>query len=179
MKEQIFKYLLEAGKGVEAAKVLEDVLNIHSPNSSASNHVLTGILGQDPRFTFNEGRWQISSHPGESLPGDLSRAVVLHLRSPRRADNLKWTLGAMQQADGCIQEFTAETSVKIFGRMRSAIDDHPVVVWSSRELRLWNALLQTKDRKAAYSDYASLHGAAQISGFQLLSLLNHDRDSLE
>jgi hypothetical protein len=160
MKEQIFKYLLDAGEGVAAARILEDVLNIRSPNSQTSNAVLAGILGQDPRFTFNEGFWHLNSHPGEPVQSDLSRAAILHLKSPNRPNELQAAFGAIRQSDGCIEEFTTKTSIHAFGKMRSAIAGHLLVVWSSRELRLWNAFLQVKGLETWHGDRLYLRNLA-------------------
>jgi hypothetical protein len=160
MKEQIFKYLLDAGRGVAAAKVLEDVLNIRSPNSQTSNNVLAGILGQDSRFTFNGGLWHLSSHPGEPVKSDLSRAAVLHLKSPNLANKLQASFGAIRQPDGRIEEFTARTPINIFGKMRLSIAGQLLIVWSSRELRLWNAFLQVKGLETWHGERLYLQNLA-------------------
>ena len=69
VKERIYKYLLEAGRGVEASQILRDALNIHSPNAHSSDSVLAGFLKQDPRFLSTGGFWHLS--PISRVPGGL------------------------------------------------------------------------------------------------------------
>jgi hypothetical protein len=98
VKERIYKYLLEAGRGVSATRILSDVLNVRSPNANSSNSVLAGFLGQDPRFVFTDGLWHLSSLSKEPIRFDFAQAVVLHLRSPNRYETLQGLRGTIRSS---------------------------------------------------------------------------------
>jgi hypothetical protein len=160
VKERIYKYLLEAGRGISATQILIDVFNIHSPNANSSDSVLVGFLGQDPRFVFTKGLWHLSSLSREPIGFDFGQAVVLHLQSPNRYETLHGLCGAIRWADGRLQEFTALTSINILRRLRSEIEGHLLVMWSSWEFRLWNKLLQSRNLEAWRGDKLYLRSLA-------------------
>jgi hypothetical protein len=145
VNEKIFKYLLESGKGVGAAQILSHVLNIRSPNAEASESVLAGFLRQDSRFVFADGLWHLSSleEPARFDPG---RTVVLHLQSANGPEGLQNVRGGLVWADGRLHEFRVPASANIPGGVRAGMEGHLLIVWSSRELRLWNALLRSQAR---------------------------------
>ncbi len=144
MKERIFKYLLEAGNGAAAAQILSDVLNLHSPAAHSSDNVLAGLLRGDPRFVFAEGFWRLSSLCREPIQIDFSKSVVLHLQSANRLEILQHLRGAVAWPDGRFQEFRVPGSIQMLRGIRSEIDDHLLILWSSLELGLWNRLLQSR-----------------------------------
>lgn len=160
VKERIFKYLLEAGRGVAAARILSDVLNIRSANARSSDSVLAGFLGQDPRFVFTEGLWHLSPPSKEPARFDFGQTVVLHLQSENRSEALQALRGAIMWADGRLQEFMAPPSNHVLRRLRSGIEDHLLIVWSSRELRLWNGLLRSQGLEAWQGDKLYLRNLA-------------------
>lgn len=152
MKDRIFKYLLEAGRGVAAAQILSDVLNTHSPNARSSDSALAGFLRQDPRFVFTGDLWHLSSLSKEPIRFDLGQTVVLHLQSANRSETLQGLRGAIRWADGRLQEFTAPASISILSRLRSEIEGYLLIVWSSWQLRLWNGLLRSQALEAWRGD---------------------------
>ena len=148
MKERIHKYLLEAGRGVEASQILRDVLGIYSPNAHSSDNVLAGFLGQDPRFASSGGLWHLSAISNVPAGLDFRRAVVLHLRGPRSSGTLKGLRGAIRLADGRCHELAFPISFNGLGTIRSAIENHLLIVWGSLELRLFNGLSRAKGLEA-------------------------------
>jgi hypothetical protein len=160
VKERIYKYLLEAGRGVAATEILADVLNIRSPNAQSSDNVLAGLLGEDPRFLFKKGLWHLRSSPAEPARFDFDQAVVLHLQSPQHSETLQGLRGAIRCAGGRLQEFTSLASTDTFSRLLSLIEDNFLIVWSNRELRLWNALLRSKGLEAWQGDKLYLRDLA-------------------
>jgi hypothetical protein len=160
VKDRILKYLLEAGRGVSANQILSDVLNIHSPNANSSDSVLAGFLGPDPRFVFTEGLWHLSLLSREPIRFDFGQTVVLHLQTPNRYETLQGLRGAVRWADGRLQEFTALASIKILKRLRSEIEGHLLIMWSSWEFRLWNGLLRSRNLEAWRGDKLYLRNLA-------------------
>jgi predicted GIY-YIG superfamily endonuclease len=142
VKDRIFKYLQEAGSGVAADQILSAVFKIHAPDPHSSNIILAGLLSRDPRFGFTQGLWYLNS--SNSSQSDFSKVSVLFLQCPDRSGTLRSLRGAIRRADGSIREFTASAAADIIGRIRAEIEGHVLVVWSSRELRLWNGLLRSK-----------------------------------
>jgi len=143
VKEQILKYLQEAGKGVSAAQILADVLRIRSPNDHSSESILAGLLCQDPRFVFAAGLWRLRP-PSVSVPEwDDSRIVVLHLQTADNSATLRHFRGAARWADGHLKEFASLASISIFSRLRDEIEGHLLIAWSGRELGLWNVLMRS------------------------------------
>jgi hypothetical protein len=160
VKQRILKYLLEAGSGVTADQILRDVLNIHSPNLYSSDSILAGFLGQDSRFVFADGLWHLSPLPQEPVPFDLSQAMILHIQSPNRSETMQSLRGTIRLPDGHLQEFTVQTSADIFSRLSSSLDDLLLVMWSSREFRLWNGLLRSKGLEIRRGDKVYLRDLA-------------------
>jgi hypothetical protein len=148
VKERIYKYLLEAGRGVEASQILRDVLGIYSPNAHSSESVLAGFLEQDPRFLSAGGCWHIHHLPKAPSGVEFGNSVVLHVQSPDSSGILQGVRGAIGWAGGRCQEFAAPASINILSRIRSEIGNHLLIVWSRRELRLWNGLLRSKRQEA-------------------------------
>jgi predicted GIY-YIG superfamily endonuclease len=174
VREQIFKYLLGAGRGVAAAQILSDVLKIHSPKAHSSDSVLAGFLGDDPRFVFAEGLWHLSSFSQEPIRFDIGKTVVLHLQSANRSETLRGIRGALMWADGRLQEFTTPASINDFGRLRSETEDHLLIVWSSRELGLWNGLLRSQSLEAWRGDRLYLRDLAARALKRMPSKLQPD-----
>ncbi|MBN1568920.1 MAG: GIY-YIG nuclease family protein [Acidobacteria bacterium] len=160
MKERIFQYLLEAGSGVSADQILGDVFRIHAPDSHSSNSILAGFLSRDARFAFTQGLWSLSSRSGEPGRFDPGRTAVLHLRCPDRAGALRDLRGALRFADGTVEEFTGSAAVKVMCRIRRKIENHILVAWSSRELRLWNGLLRARGLEACQGNTLYLRSLA-------------------
>ncbi len=148
MRERIYQYLLAARRGVAAGQILRDVLSIQSPKAHSSDSILAGFLGQDPRFALIDGLWILSSPAGELIRFDFGQSVMLHLEIPNRSGTLRNFRAAARWPDGRIQDFTAPASSKILRRIRSDLQLHPLIVWSSWELRILNGLLQSKGLEA-------------------------------
>ena len=174
MKDRIFKYLLEAGRGVAAAQILSDVLNTHSPNARSSDSALAGFLRQDPRFVFTGDLWHLSSLSKEPIRFDLGQTVVLHLQSANRSETLQGLRGAIRWADGRLQEFTAPASISILSRLRSEIEGYLLIVWSSWQLRLWNGLLRSQALEAWRGDKLYLRNLAARALRRMPSKLQPD-----
>jgi predicted GIY-YIG superfamily endonuclease len=144
MKERVLKYLMESGKGVPATQILKDVLNIHAVNGSAADGVLAGFLGQDSRFVFGEGLWNVRSLAGAPNKADFDQAVVLHLQSADRPATLQGLRGAIRLMDGSLRDFSASIPTNTIAGNHDPFENHLLVVWSSLELRLWNGWLRSK-----------------------------------
>jgi hypothetical protein len=182
VKERIFKYLQEAGRGVAATEILNAILNIRTPTTNSADRVVAGFLGQDPRFACAEGLWHLKLPSAELTRFDFSQAVILYVRSPSRTGALKDLWGAIQFvdthlqgfaeqefvdthfqaefADTRFQEFTKQTPINILGKIRSEISEKLLVAWSSRELQLWNAFLHSKGLEAWRGDRVYLRNLA-------------------
>jgi predicted GIY-YIG superfamily endonuclease len=175
VKERIFKYLLEAGRGVAADQILRDIFNIRAPNPHSADSVLAGFLGQDSKFMLTEGLWHLRPLSREPIRFDFGRAAVLHMKSPNRPGTLRYLRGAVRWADGRIQEFTAQASVNILSKLRSELDGHLAIVWSSREFQLWNRLLRLKGLEIWQGDKLYLQSfAARVLERKPLNLQPED-----
>ena len=160
VKERIYKYLLDAGKAVEASQILRDLFNIRSPNGHSSDGVLSGFLGQDPRFMSTSGLWHLSRILSDTDGLDFGKAMVMHLQGPDSSRILQSLRGAIRWADGRCQEFTASAPVNILSRIRAEMEDQLLIVWGSRELRLWNGLLRSKGLESRQGDTLYLQSLA-------------------
>jgi hypothetical protein len=160
VKEQIYKYLLEAGRGVAASQILSDVLNIHSTTAHSSDSVLAGYLRQDPRFVSTAGYWQLHHLPKAPSGIEFGKSVVLHVQSPNSSGILQGVCGVIRWADGRCQEFAAPASINFLNKIRYEMENHLLIVWSSRELRLWNGLLRIKGQEAWQGDTLYLRDLA-------------------
>jgi hypothetical protein len=86
--------------------------------------------------------------------------VVLHLQSPNSSGILQNLRGAVSWTDGRCREFAAAASINFLSRIRSEIEGHLLIVWSSHELRLWNGLLRSKGLEAWQGDTLYLRNLA-------------------
>ncbi len=148
MKERIYKYLQDAGRGIESSQILRDVLGVYSPKAHSADSVLAGFLEQDSRFVSTGGLWHLSSTSNAAAGLGLENAVVLHLRSPDSSGRLQGLHGAVCLADGRCREFAFPGSFDALREIRSEIEGWLLIIWSSRELRLWNGLLRSKRLEA-------------------------------
>ena len=110
--------------------------------------IFAGFLGQDPRFVSTGGLWQLVPRSIAPTSLDFDQAVVLHLQYPNSSGILQNLRGAIRWADGRCQELTAAASINTLGRICSEIENHLLIVWSGRELRVWNGLLRSKKQEA-------------------------------
>jgi hypothetical protein len=143
MREKIAGYLAKAGRPLSAEEILRDLLNIHSPNSFAADKVLRGILKHDARFQQRCGLWHFKAL---SAASPLKTAVlflqwtVTHPRSYRGAVHLPGT------GTSCEFQFQGEAAVSNREALRAArkeAQNHLLLAWSLRELRIWNKLLRS------------------------------------
>ena len=141
-------------------EILRDVLGIYSPKAHSSDGVLAGFLKQDPRFVSNGGLWQLSQNIEVPAGIEFGKAVTLHLQSPGSSGILQGLRGAIRLADGRCLEFAFPASFDVLGRIRSEIENHMMIVWSGRELRLWNGLLRSKGLGAWQGDTLNLRSLA-------------------
>ncbi len=161
VQERIFTYLLGTGTGAAADQILSDVLNIHSPNVDSASRVLSGFLEGDPRFVCTGGVWHLrpqSSEPVQFSPGHV---VVLHLQEAHGLDALQVLRGAVRLADGALQELVSPVPPGLLSRLQSDIDGHLLIIWSDRELQLWNRLLRSNGLEAWRGDRLCLRNLAR------------------
>ncbi len=144
VKERIFKYLLDAGKGVAADQILRDIFKLLPTSARTSDRIIAGFLEQDPRFVRTRGLWQLRAESALPAAFDFARAVVLYLRSPDPSETLRSLPGAIRLPSGNIQDISASTTIRDLGLIRSELENHPLVMWSSREFRVWNGLLRIR-----------------------------------
>jgi hypothetical protein len=142
MREKIAGYLERAGRPVPAEQILREVLNILSPNSFAAERVLKGILGSDPRFHRSRGLWYVTALP--ALRPAETAALYLHWSSgfPRRFRG-----SVHLSATGSLFEFerseaSASQGLGSLQEARMQAENYLLLVWSGKELGMWNHLLR-------------------------------------
>jgi hypothetical protein len=165
VKERIFNYLKDAGRGVSASQILNDVLNIRSPDPRSSDTVLAGILGRDPRFASRDGLWHLRSLPGKPAEFHFGETVVMHLQSANRLETLQGVCGAIRWADGRLEEVSAPAPAGLLRKLRDALESCLLILWSRRELRLWNGWLQSRGLEPRHAETLFLRElAARVLG---------------
>lgn len=141
MRDKIAGYMRLAGRALPAEQILREVLNIRSPNAFAADKVLRGILGKDPRFHYRQGLCYLTTHadaPPTRTAALALQGSVSHPRSFR---------GAVQNSAGCTSwEFLRagalkDSDIAQLREARQRAENCALLVWDSRELRLWNRLL--------------------------------------
>jgi hypothetical protein len=144
MREKIAAYLERAGRPLPAEQILREVLNVLSPNSFAAERVLKGILGSDPRFHRSRGLWRLTARPALRLAETAALYLQWSASLPR------CFRGAIHLCEtGPFFEFQHTTEVsgsRDSGSLREArlqAENRLLLVWSGRELRLWNHLLRS------------------------------------
>ena len=160
MKERILKYLQETARGVSSADILRTVFNISSPDATSADCVVTGFLKQDARFVYENNLWHLSSYPIESARFDFDRAAVVHLQSPRDSGALVNVRGAIRYPDGGLQELAPQATARSLRKICSEIDGRILIVWSRREIRLWNGMLQSRGLETWKGDTVYLRDLA-------------------
>jgi hypothetical protein len=142
MRDKIAGYMELAGRALPAEQILREVLNIRSPNAFAAERVLRGILGKDARFHHRQGLWHLTTRatPRPVEPAALDLQIgASYPRSFR---------GAVHTSAGCTSwEFLPTDALKApyleaLQEARQRAENCVLLVWSGRELRLWNRLLR-------------------------------------
>jgi hypothetical protein len=141
MREKIAGYMDRAGRALPAEQILREVLNIRSPNAFAADKVLRGILAGDPRFREVQGLWHLVSEWLPRTPNLASLHIEWDARRPQSCRgavclperSIPWELADIARA--------GDSDWKAVRDGRSGAEDHLLLVWSGKELRLWNRLL--------------------------------------
>jgi hypothetical protein len=160
VRERIFSYLLKSETGVPAARILSDVFKIHSANTSSSDSVLAGLLGQDSRFVFADGLWNLSSSSRAPNRLESATTVVLHLQIANCSEAAWRFRGALMWSDGRLQEVRSPESFHALGKLRRGMEGSLLLLWSSRELGLWNRLLRSANIESWSGDKLFLRNLA-------------------
>ncbi len=143
MRDKIAGYLELVGRALPAEQILREVLNIRSPNAFAAEKVLRGILGKDPRFKHRQGLWHLKAR---AAPRAIETAALDLETSVSHPGSFR---GAVQNASGCTAwEFlragdVCVTDLKPLKEARQQAEDCMLLVWSGKQLRLWNRLLRS------------------------------------
>jgi hypothetical protein len=148
MRDLIYKFLLEAGKPVEAETILLSVLKIRSPNSLAADRVLHSILHGDRRFQASHGCWRLRLLPAAGPPQpELESISCLCLEQGRAAAKSRCFRGALLAGkSGTLWEFdlspgTPTPDIRALKPMIEAEGNTTLAAWTPSELRSWNRLL--------------------------------------
>ncbi len=145
MRERILSYLEKAGKPVPAARVLQDVLNIRSPNELAAGRVLKGIVGRDPRFHVSLGLWTTRAGHSPNAPTRREKTASLFLE---RGSQSGCARGALHLTDDdLIIEFESGEAAQRAGfaalrRVRAGLHGRLLLAWDPEEIRFLNRMLR-------------------------------------
>jgi hypothetical protein len=146
-RRRILQYLEDAGEPRPADRILREVLNIHAPDRSTAEKLLTSIIGQDTRFLFSRGLWQ-TALASVTEDGALRTAILVVEGSSHSADPTM-ARGAMF-AGGTLRIFGGGEPARRpeWGELQEIVEnlhDIQLAVWDPKALHVWNRLL------AAYS----------------------------
>jgi hypothetical protein len=160
VREKIYKYLLAAGEGVGSDRILHEVCHILSPNELTAEKVVAGILGKDERFVRIRGLWHLK--PASITPDriDPAHSVTLHIRTADPSGDGPAVNGAVRRGNGVIREFASSSPINILRRIRSDMEGLLLVLWSRRELQLWNGLLRAKSLRSCNGETLFLRNLA-------------------
>jgi len=145
MRDRILSYLEKAGQPVPAAQILQDVLNIRSPNEIAASRVLKGIVGKDPRFHNSRGLWFMRQSRSSDSPAGFSNFAVLFLEAGMQRSCAR---GAFHHAGSdALWEFEigglgSRAGFRALRAARSKLNNRLLLAWSPMEFQLWNRLLR-------------------------------------
>lgn len=145
MRDRILSYLEKAGRPVPAAQILQDVLNIRSPNEIAASRVLKGIVGKDPRICNSRGLWFMRQSPSSDSPAGFSNSAALSLEAAMQPGCAR---GALYLTDSnALWEFeiggpSSRAGFRALRAARSKLYNRLLLAWSPKEFRLWNSLLR-------------------------------------
>jgi predicted GIY-YIG superfamily endonuclease len=146
MLDRILSYLEKAGKPVPAAQILQDVLNVRSPNEIAADRVLKGVVGKDRRFRNIRGLWFMRRIRAGSSRAIFGNAAVLFLQAGSQPGYLRGALH-LAASDAAWEfesgEASARTSFRVLRDARSQLNNRLLLAWSPMELRLWNSMLRS------------------------------------
>jgi len=144
MRDKIAGYMELAGRPLPAEQILREVLNIRSPNAFAADKVLRGILGTDARFHSKQGLWHFKAARRETQSGAIAvliiQSSISHARSFRgavhaSASDSSWEFLCM--------EGMKTPDVKPLREARLRAENHLLLVWNAKELRLWDLMLSS------------------------------------
>jgi hypothetical protein len=144
MRDKIAGHLERAGRPLPAEQILREVLNIRSPNAFAADKVLRGILGTDARFHSKQGLWYFKKEQPATHSVEIAALVIQTSISHSRSHR-----GAVHTSDGNSSwEFLCSDAmktpdVKPAQEARLRAENHLLLVWNAKELRLWDLMLSS------------------------------------
>ncbi len=148
MRDCILNYLMSIGCPQTSDQILGAVLKIRSPNAANADRVLLGILGDDPRFCFEDGAWSPRASRVDPAGESDTHAIALFIQRPEAGFHPMSLRGSLYRRDtGELLEFDLTRSlqgldVKSLRRWHAEAERHLLVVWSRDMVRLWNLLLR-------------------------------------
>lgn len=152
VRRRILDYLAKQARPMPAAAILQEALGIHSPNAAAAERVLRGIAGDDPRLRAEGGRWSCATVPREETGSAWQAIAALHVQALAGRHFPAMTRGALHVSVSGRREDFLFAEAPGTRRLREAvlqIQPCRLLVWGTRELRLWNRLLQSRNVASA------------------------------
>ncbi|HYK90237.1 MAG TPA: nucleotide excision repair endonuclease [Acidobacteriota bacterium] len=135
----------KSDKPVPAARILRDVLNLHSSNSNVADSILRSILGKDPRFCATRGGWSLGVCRSGKSGATFEDAATLFMESGMRPGCIRGALH-LRRGDRVWQFQKGETAIRTDSRTlreaRRRLHNRILLVWSPKDRRLWNYLLR-------------------------------------
>jgi len=148
MRDRILNHLLNANCPLTSDQLLAAVLNVRTPNAVGADRVLLGIIGDDPRFSFEGGLWRALTPPTASARKGYPNAVALFAQRADREAGPLCLRGALYRKDtGESLSFELTRTARApdpepFRRWLAAEEKELLVVWSSEMVRLWILFLR-------------------------------------
>jgi len=140
MKEKIASYLKNAGGPVPARQILQEVLNIISPNSFAADKVLRAILESDPRFRERNGLWHLAVPAAPVPPEFTSLYLQWNNRHP------EFYRGAVDLRGPKGEPATSPFSSELWepSAYKALLKIRLLIVWNEGAFRQWKQVLRTR-----------------------------------
>ena len=147
MRNRILKYLRDVARPVSAGEVLQTVLGILSPNGAAAERLLKSIVGTDPRVYSSNGLWRAEAIGAEESRDALDTAASLFLQKAQRTASFvaRGAVHVPSLRTGCgflVSPSWAGADRLALERARAWSENRTLIVWTSREIELWNHCLK-------------------------------------
>jgi hypothetical protein len=142
IRDRIHDLLKKTGLPLPASQILQEALNICSPNNLAAQKVLLGILGDDPQFGHREGQWFLRSAPSPSPLHLRQKTVFLVVQRAHQSTDPIHMRGALYWT-GRDRVLAFDSSMRIafqdLDEMAATTD--ALIFWQRREFQIWNRYL--------------------------------------
>ncbi len=146
MLDRILDYLQSQGRPKTSEQILVAVMKVLPTGAAGADSLLRSIIGDDPRFCFQDGVWRAGGRAGLAAGGPYPHAIALFVEKANQGARplcLRCGLYRKDRDEVLKIELTpsaARPDGQAINRWLAETGEPLLVVWSNEMVRLWSSL---------------------------------------